>query len=166
VQFGFHLYLLAEHGKRNRTVANLKPALWVGNAVVLPFALQSGIARGFSLLDTPKEGLKSQFHADGDVLQNLAVNGFKFGVVFLPARDSRSLSVIGRRLQALLMESSPFMHKAVIDQSADGQRFVQRAFLRLAGVQPELIANDTHREIIPEICLKYSQKENVLGTSS
>jgi len=51
------------------------PCLRVGNAVVLAFALQSWIAWFFTCFYAAEEGLKSEFDANSDVLQNLRMDG-------------------------------------------------------------------------------------------
>ena len=48
MDFRLDLNRSAEQRQPNRSIANLEPALRIGDAVVLTFALQAGIARGFA----------------------------------------------------------------------------------------------------------------------
>ena len=94
VDFGFDL---PDLGKRDSAFSNAIAALRIGDAVVLPFAFQSRIARFFSCFDTAKEGLKSEFHTDGDILQYLGMHRRQFGMRRLPRGYSLLLLVQGWR---------------------------------------------------------------------
>ena len=94
VDFGFDL---PDLGKRDSAFSNAIAALWIGDAVVLPFAFQSRIAWCFTRLNTAKEGLKSEFHTDGDILQYLGMHRRQFGMRRLPRGYSLLLLVQGWR---------------------------------------------------------------------
>ena len=94
VDFGFDL---PDLGKRDSAFSNAIAALRISDAVVLPFAFQSWVARFFSCFDTTKEGLKSEFHADDDILQYLRMHRRQFRMRRLPRGYSLLLLVQGWR---------------------------------------------------------------------
>ena len=161
MDFGFDFFLLVQQSQCDCAVTNLETTLRISDAVILPFAFVPRIARCFPLLYAPKEGLKSKFNATGNILQNLTVNGFKFGVVFLPLRQRRSLSVERRRLQSLLMQSRSLMYHAVVNKTADSQRLIECGLLCFAWIQSMFIANGVHIFIILLIAT-YCYKHNTL----
>jgi len=95
VDFGFDF---PDFGKRDGAIPNTVAALWIGDAVVLSFAFQSRVARCFTRLHTTKEGLKSEFHSDDDILQYLRMHRPQFGVRRLPRGHSLLLLIQGWRL--------------------------------------------------------------------
>jgi hypothetical protein len=76
------------------------------------------------LLDTPEEGLKSKVNTAGDILQNLRMNGFEFGMVFLPPCQCGNLCVERRGFETLFVKGSSLVYHTVVDKAADSQRFI------------------------------------------
>ncbi len=82
VEFGLHL---PDFSEVNRAVSNLETVvLREGNAVILACAFESGKAWGFALFYSIEECLERQFDAVNDILEDLTVDGFDFGMVLFP----------------------------------------------------------------------------------
>ena len=91
VEFGFHLPNL---GKADGAVADPETvALREGDTVVLSFAFDTREAWAIAFLHAVKESLESKVNSVNDILQDLAVDGFEFGVALLPFWQVGLLSV-------------------------------------------------------------------------
>src|SRR5882724_1414851 len=81
------------------------------------------VSRLLSALDTAEEGLKGEFYSFRNVLQNLRMNAFKFRVRRFPLSNVVVLRVTGKGLTLCFIECGSLSDKAVIDLTANIQRF-------------------------------------------
>jgi hypothetical protein len=137
VQFGLDLLLSAEQGQGDGAVTDLEPALWVAERVV-PVALEAREARRLTCRHATEEGAVGQVNADGDVLENLAMDIAYIGELFAPLRKCLLLVVSARRLaQHFVVVPAP-VQEAVVDLTTRFQRVGQFPLLPLRGEKPEL----------------------------
>ena len=116
MQFGFYL---PDLGKVNTTVANLESVvLRVSDTVVLAFAFEFGIAWGIAFLHAVKEGVEGKVYAVNDILQDLAVDFFEFGMVFLPGRQVRLLREVAHGDFGGVVLELPVFDEAIVNESA------------------------------------------------
>lgn len=71
MHLGLHL---SDFGKHNGAFTGGITRLRVGGTVVLVFAFEPWIAWRLSCLEPAEKGLKGEFDADGDVLQDLRMS--------------------------------------------------------------------------------------------
>ena len=84
VEFGFYL---AEFRKLDGAVTDLEVfALRIGDAVILSCTFNTWETRGFAFLHAVKKGIEGKVNSVRDILQDLTVDLFEFGMVFLPGR--------------------------------------------------------------------------------
>ena len=93
VNNGFHLPYFGDlEGTPDKfTAACLQ--LRKSDAVVHATPFQARIACFFTRLDSAEKGLKRQLHTNRNVLENLAVNLFEFGMRLLPLSKARNLVI-------------------------------------------------------------------------
>jgi len=156
VYFGFHL---PDFGERDRALPDAVSVLRVGDAVILAFAFKPRIAGFFTRLHPAEEGLKSEFHADSDILQDLTMNRSQFGMIRLPRCHCLLLLIQSRRLALRFIADGSRVNKAIIDITADSQSLIERSLLRVIGVHPVFYANLVHAYSIPQYSVKCSKRD-------
>ena len=128
VEFGFHLPNLGEtdgavsHSDYVRITDLETIALRKSDTVVLAFAFESGEAWGIAILHAVKESLESEVYAVNDILQDLTVDGFEFGVALLPLRQVGLLSVAPDGDVCGVVLELPVIDQAIVDESAGFKR--------------------------------------------
>ncbi len=126
----------ANLGQVEFALLKTEAALRVGDAVVLPVALDAREARRLPGFHAAKESVKGKVNANGDVLQNLAEHTRKFRVFLLPLRERGLLLDFGRRLaQHFVVVLSP-VQEAVVDLSAGFQSPRQSRLLCFRRINP------------------------------
>ena len=116
VEFGLHL---SDFSKADRAVTDLKTVvLREGNAVVLSFAFETRETRCLTFGDTVKERLECEFYPVNDILQDLTVNFFEFGMVFLPLWQVGLLNVPAYRDLGGVVLELPVIEQAVVNKTA------------------------------------------------
>ena len=112
------------------------PKLREGNAVVLALPFEPGIARILAISDSPKKALKSQIHANHDVLQYLRVQGFEFRECGFPAFEGDILLVsIGEGFSFGFVDGFSLEEEAVVDVSAQIENAKEFGFLCFGGIE-------------------------------
>ena len=154
--FGLHL---SDFGQPDRAYSDAVSVLRIGDAVVLPFAFEPGVAWFFPCFHPAEEGLKGKFHTDSNILQDLTVNSFEFGIVRLPCRHCLLLLIHRRRLALCFIADGSLVNKAVINITADLQRLIERSLLRMIGEQPVFYTNLVHLYIIPQYNVEYNYRD-------
>ena len=116
VEFGFYL---AEFRKLDGAVTDLEVlALRIGDAVVLSCTFDTWETWGFAFLYAVKKGIEGKVNSVRDILQDLAVNLFKFGMVFLPGRQVRLLREVAYRDFGGVILELPVVDEAVVNEAA------------------------------------------------
>ena len=93
-------------------------ALRVGDAVVLPRTFDTREAWGIAFLHAVKEGVEGKVNAVRDILQDLAVDFFEFGMVFLPGRQVRLLREVAHGDFGGVVLELPVVDEAIVNESA------------------------------------------------
>ena len=120
VEFGFHLPNL---GKADGAVADPETvALREGDTVVLAFAFEPGEAWGFAILHAVKESLEGKVYAVNDILQDLAVDFFEFGVALLPFWQVGLLSVAANKDFGGVVLELPVVDEATVNEATGLKR--------------------------------------------
>lgn len=148
MDFGLHLPNL---GERDGALADLVALLRVGDTVILAFALQPWIAWFLAFPHAAEEGLEGEFDANGDILQDLAVNGGQFLMGLFPLCHFLLLVAHRRGFALRLIADGSLMNKAVIDITADSKRLVKRSLLHTIGEKSILYTEPVHNCIIPNL---------------
>ena len=124
VEFGFYL---AEFRKLDGAVSHSDYvritdlevlALRIGDAVVLSCTFNTWETWGFAFLYAVKKGIEGKVNSVRDILQDLAVNLFKFGVVFLPGGQVRLLREVAYRDFGGVILELPVVDEAVVNEAA------------------------------------------------
>ena len=124
VEFGFYL---AEFRKLDGAVSHSDYvritdlevlALRIGDAVALSCTFDTWETWGFAFLYAVKKGIEGKVNSVRDILQDLAVNLFKFGMVFLPGRQVRLLREVAYRDFGGVMLELPVVDEAVVNEAA------------------------------------------------
>ena len=120
MEFSLHL---SNFGKADGAIANLETVvLGEGDAVVLAFAFETGEAWGVALLYSVKERFERKVYTMNHVLQDLAIDGFEFSVVFLPLRQVGLLGVPSYRNLCCVVLELPVVDKTVVNKAAGFER--------------------------------------------
>ena len=120
VEFGFHL---SDFGKADGAVADPETVVLRKNdTVVLAFAFEPREAWGIAILHAVKESLESKVYAVNDILQDLTVDGFEFGVALLPLRQVGLLNVAPDGDVCGVVLELPVIDQAIVDESAGFKR--------------------------------------------
>ena len=124
-----------------------KAALGIGERVVA-VALDAGKAWSLAILNPAEKGVKSKVNANGDILQNLAVDTRQFRVFLFPFGERGLLLYFGRRLaQHFVVVLAP-VQEAVVDLSTGFQCPYQSRFLRLRRIDAENIGQSIFADFL------------------
>ena len=99
-----------------------------------PVAFDTGIAWRLTRLHATKKGVKSKVNADGDVLQNSAVDIGQFRVFLFPLGKRGLLFYFGRRLAQYVVVVLTPVQEAVVDLPTGFQCLRQCRLLRLCRI--------------------------------
>ena len=120
VEFCFHLPNL---GETDGAVADPETVvLRKSDTVVLAFAFEPGEAWGIAILHAVKESVEGKVNAVRDILQDLTVDGFEFGVALLPLRQVGLLSVAPDGDVCGVVLELPVVDEAIVDEATGFER--------------------------------------------
>lgn len=124
---------IANLGQSQFALVEAKAALGVGERIVT-VAFDAGEPWGLTRLNPTEKGVKSKVNANGDVLQDLAVDIGQFRVFLFPLWERGLLLYFGRRLAQYVVVMLAPVQEAVVDLSAGFQRLRQGRLLRLCRI--------------------------------
>jgi hypothetical protein len=102
---------------------DMEPGLPITKGIVPELATKPWVTGGFAMFDPLKKGLEGKVYADHDILEDLAMDSFKFGVSFFPrAYKACQLEVRDRDMVCF---PGPFteVYRSVINKTTDVQGF-------------------------------------------
>ena len=97
--------------------------------------------------------MKSKFDSFGNVLQYLAVNGFKFRVSGFPLGKVFVLVVSGKSYLLAFVKSCSLIDHAVIDVPTQSKSRIKFGFLRFGRIQSIFYTENAHICIIQHLCI-------------
>jgi hypothetical protein len=135
---------IANLGQSQFALVEAKAALGVGERI-LAVPLDTGKAWGLTRLNPTEKGVKSKVNANGDVLQDLAVDIGQFRVFLFPLWERGLLLYFGRRLAQYVVVVLAPVQEAVVDLLTGFQRLCQGRLLRLCRIGTENIGQAIFR---------------------
>ena len=140
VQLNFHV---TDFREPQPTIRYAKAGLRVGERIVTVMTSKAGIARGLSVLDAAKEGLKGKVKTHTDILQNLRMHRLE-GRMF-PLESRNHLDGVVQRYRLLpFLPGIPTMGQHVVIQPATFiQRLLQDMALFLGRIESVLVSLHT-----------------------
>ena len=128
---------------------NPVPVLLKGERIIDPLSLMARVARGFPTLYSAKESGKGKVNAQGDVLQQVGMNGSQFQVAGLPPGKVFLLLVLGDAFACGFVQVGSFVNEAIVHLPQHFQCPAKPGFLLGGRIQAVFDTNDVHALIIP-----------------
>src|SRR5579872_7258061 len=124
-----HRLDLTDLGEADEVLADREACAWIGEGVIVPLALETGIAGLLAGRDASEEGLVGFLDAPDDLLQHLREDGIEFRMLLFPVRKSVDLvDVGGRTSEAFIVVFAP-VDAGVIDLAAESEGIIQHPSL-------------------------------------